>query len=247
MLSVFLAASVFSSSISIEALGIVRESSPFFISEASNGSAKVVALKAYSSGAMQLACRRALTLPQRAEIRAELMALTSQTIPETLSFINANIANYWQEKQEDGLYCEGKVSSADTAYNQAGLALTTAWWAAAYDDIELLRTMLKVALKHDRTQADAVALIASQTDFESGLDYLDKHLRPEKLTLSESKIAVGQIWLKATRFKAVISLMASCSDPSCQQLLAKTEEISQQTDLEQAHDLNSYLYKNNER
>lgn len=241
MLSVFLAASVFSGSISIEAPGIVRESSPFFISEASNSSAKVVALKAYSSAALQAACRRALTLPQRAKIRAELMAITSQTIPEPLSFIDANIADYRQKKQENGLYCEGKVNSADAAYNQAGLALTTAWWAAEYGDVELLRTMLKVALQHGRTQADAVALIASQTDFESGLAYLDKHLRPEKLTLNQGKIAVGKIWFKAKKFEAVISLMASCSDPSCQQLLANTEEKLQQIELEQIEDLSSYF------
>ena len=99
MLSIFLAASVLSGTISTNTAGVVTETSPFFISEASHGRAKVVALKTFTNGAMQAACRRALTLPQRVEVRAELMALTSQTIPEQLSFIEVNIADYRQDQQ----------------------------------------------------------------------------------------------------------------------------------------------------
>lgn len=241
MLSIFLAASVFSGAIVTESSGIVREKSPFFISEASDGGAQVIALKALSSGAEQAACRRALTLPKRAEIRAELMTLTSQTIPPPLSFIDASITNYRQTKQKDGLYCVGDISVVDPQYNQAGLALITAWWALDNSDIELLRAMLKVALQHERTQADAVALIASQTDFESGLAYLDKHLDAENLSFSEAKIAVAKIWLEAEKFAAVSELMATCEAPLCQQLLIKAQEAVRQINIEQANDLEDYF------
>ena len=241
MLSIVLAASIFSGDISVDSSGVVRETSPFFISEANGSSAKVVALKTHSKAALQAACRRALTLPLREQVRADLMARTSQVLPKPLSFIDANITEYQQEETRDGLNCEGKVSSSDASYNIAGLALTGAWWAAEDGDIELLRAMLKVALQHRRTQADAVALIASQTDLASALAYLDEHLHPEKLTLNQSKIAVGKIWLAAEKFDEVVNLMGACDEPVCLQLLENAEDKLQQIEASQADDLSSYF------
>ncbi|MCL1059515.1 hypothetical protein L2729_16205 [Shewanella gelidimarina] len=241
MLSAFLAISVLLSAITTDASGIIKEQSAFFASEVSVDGAKVVALKTLSSSALKAACRRALTLPQRMSIRSELAVLTAKNIPQHLSFIDANITGYRQTPFENGVNCVGKVSVVDASYNQAGLALITAWWAAEQGDMKLLRAMLKVSLQHARTQADSVALIASQTDSKSGLAYLDKHLHPAELTLDHAKLAVGQIWLDSKKFEAVIGLISSCHEPLCQQLLTQAEERLQQIEIEQANDLSSYF------
>ncbi|WP_394129024.1 hypothetical protein [Shewanella maritima] len=241
MLAVIMAASVFTGSISADSAGIFREESAFFNSEVQGKIAKVTSKKKLSNGALQAACRRALSMPNRYQLRQSLQRQTEQILPTSVSFIDASITNFTHNRTADGVECQGDVVVNDESYNLAGLAIVTAWAAAEKNDLKLLRPMLKLALSHEKTQSDAVALIASQTDAVSGLAYLDQHLVPQQITLDQGKLAVGKMWLADQRYQAVIDLMSSCDQTSCRQVSLNAQVELEALEQQQADDLSSYF------
>ncbi|ASM52019.1 hypothetical protein PESP_b0463 [Pseudoalteromonas espejiana DSM 9414] len=216
----------------------IEQQTAFFKSQANGQYARVIALKSSAKSALEQACRIALTLPQRSIIKNTLAKKLNITLPESVSFIDAEITDYKQEKQQDWLTCTGVVTPAAHDINEAGLAVRAAWQVGSQKDKTNLRPLLQVALNHPTTMSDAVALVADQSPEEQRLSYLDKYLKAGELKLDEAKASVAQTWLVNKRYKQVISLTQQCESIDCKRL-----NLAAQTEFDNlpADDLSSYF------
>ncbi|WP_419148678.1 hypothetical protein [Pseudoalteromonas 'SMAR'] len=216
----------------------LKEQSGFFISQVNGEYARVMATKPNAKHALEKACRHALTLPYRNQVREDLAKQLSIKLPEKVSFIQATISDYQQEKQDQWLTCTGKVVTADDDTNLAGLALRAAWKVSSEESKLSLRPLLRVAMNHHSSTSDAVALIAQQSPKNERLPYLDKYLIASELQLDQAKAAVAQIWFNNQRFQQTMELAQRCESIACRKLfLAAQTEYEQRT----ADDLSSYF------
>lgn len=216
----------------------IEQQTAFFKIQVNGQYARVMALKPNAKNALEKACRHALTLPQRNQIKVDLASKLKIELPEMISFIEATIADYTQEKHEQWLTCSGQVFAADDDVNQAGLALRAAWKVSNEENKAHLRPLLKVAMNHSSTISDAVALIAQQSPANERLEYLDKYLVANELKLDEAKAAVAEIWFDNQRYKQTMLLVQNCESIDCKRLY-----LAAQTKYEQvtADDLSSYF------
>ncbi|WP_372761357.1 hypothetical protein [Pseudoalteromonas sp.] len=216
----------------------IEQQTAFFKSQVNGQYARVKALKSSANNALEHACRNALTLPERHNIKNALANKLNITLPESVSFIDANISEFKQQKQQDWLVCSGVVTPAAADINEAGLAIRAAWYLGSQQDKSNLRALLTIALAHPSTISDAVALVADQSPEAQRLAYLDKHLVVDELKLDAAKAAVAQTWLANKRYKQVIALTQRCESIDCKRLsLAAVAQYEQQT----ADDLSSYF------
>ncbi|TMO96293.1 hypothetical protein CWC14_10755 [Pseudoalteromonas sp. S3260] len=216
----------------------IEQQTAFFKSQAIGQYARVMALKPSATSALEQACRYALTLVQRNNIKADLAIKLNVELPKKVSFIESTITNYSQQKQGEWLTCSGEVLVADNELNQAGLAIRAAWKISTDKDKTSLRPLLKVAMSHSTTISDAVALIADQSSKSEQLNYLDKYLVVSELQLEQAKEAVAKIWLDNQRYKPAIELLKNCQSVDCKRVyLAAKTKYEQVT----ADDLNSYF------
>ncbi|MBA6291923.1 hypothetical protein H4J58_15760 [Colwellia sp. MB3u-70] len=216
----------------------ITQQTAFIKSQANGQYARVMALKSSAQPALEKACRNALTLPARKDIKAALAKKLAITLPEKISYIAAKIVDYKQEYQQQWLTCTGEVSAAKPDINEAGLALRAAWWVGDQQDKKNIRPLLKVAMSHVTTAADAVALVAAQSPAAKRLQYLDSYLDVTGLSLEVAKFFVAKIWFENKRYKQVISLMNGCESIDCKRLnLAAKTQYEQIT----ADDLTSYF------
>ena len=210
----------------------------FYSAQVNGQYARVKALKSNAKQALDNACRKALTLPERNKIKIALARKLNITLPDSVYFMESELTDYKQEKQEEWLVCTGKVTPADTAINEAGLAITAAWWISEQQDKTNLRPLLKVAMSHPSTMSDAVALAADQSPQNERIEYLDKYLVAEELKIDAAKVSVAQVWLNNQRYKQVLSLMEKCESVDCKRLsMIAQAEYEQRT----ADDLSSYF------
>ena len=216
----------------------IEQQTAFFKSQANGQYARVMALKSSAKNALEQACRNALTLPERSIIKSTLANKLNITLPESVSFIEAEVTGYKQEKQQEWLTCTGIVTPAAADINEAGLAIRAAWQVGKQQDKNNLRALLKIAMAHPSTISDAVALVADQSPQSERLAYLDKYLVADELKLDDAKVSVAQVWFKDMRYQQVISLMQQCESIDCKRLgLAAEAEYEQQS----ADDLSSYF------
>jgi hypothetical protein len=216
----------------------IEQQTAFFKSQANGKYARVMALKPSATDALEQACRHALTLPKRNSIKADLAIKLNIKLPKKVSFVEATITDYSQQKQGEWLTCSGEVLVADNELNQAGLAIRAAWKISTEKDKTSLRPLLKVAMSHSTTISDAVALIADQSPKSEQLNYLDKYLVANELQLEQAKAAVAKIWFNNQRYKQAIELVKNCESIDCKRLyLAAKTEYEQVT----ADDLSSYF------
>ncbi|EWH04359.1 hypothetical protein NH514_16100 [Pseudoalteromonas sp. ACER1] len=216
----------------------IEKQTAYFKSQANGQYARVMALKTSAKNALEQACRNALTLPQRSIIKNTLAKKLNITLPVSVSFIDAEIAGYKQEKQQEWLTCTGVVIPAAHDINEAGLAVRAAWQIGSQKDKTNLRSLLQIALNHPTTMSDAVALVADQSPEEQRLSYLDKYLKVSELILDEAKASVAQTWFVNRRYKQVISLTQQCKSLDCKRL-----NLAAQTAFDNlpADDLSSYF------
>ena len=216
----------------------IEQQTAFFKSQANGQYARVMALKSSAKNALEQACRNALTLPERSIIKNTLAKKLNITLSESVSFIEADITGYKQEKQQQWLTCTGIVTPAAHDINEAGLALRAAWQVGSQKDKANLRPLLQVALNHPSTMSDAVALAADQSPEAQRLSYLDKYLEPSELKLDEAKASVAQIWFANERYKQVILLTQQCASINCKRL-----NLAAQTEFDNlpVDDLRSYF------
>jgi hypothetical protein len=231
-------ASVLVASATFDSAQTIEQKTAFFHSQAHTQYARVKALKPSVKNALEAACRNALTLPERHNIKDALAQKLGFTLTESVSFIDAVITEYKQEKQQEWLTCTGIVTITEQGINEAGLAIRAAWQISTKKDKTKLRPLLKIALSHSSTVSDAVALVAIQSPQNERLEYLDSYLVASELKLDEAKASVAQIWFQNKRFKQVIALMQQCESIDCKRLnLAAKAEYEQDT----ADDLSSYF------
>jgi len=206
-----------------------------------DGEASVRPKRDYPSSVIQQACRRTLTSPIRSEVRERLEDQLSLTFTPDVGFSVANIENYRSWEKEKWIHCSGTVKVTDWSLNLAGLAIRLAWHYAGKNQPEYLRPLLKVALEHPDTTADAVALIAHLAPEEQQAAYLDNNLEPDKLAMPAAIQSVAQIWFNQARWADVISLTKRCDTLSCRRLRLDAEEQKEIEDAEKVDDLSSYF------
>ncbi|MEL0640702.1 hypothetical protein V6260_08800 [Pseudoalteromonas aliena] len=216
----------------------IEKQTAFFKSQVNGEFARVMALKPKLKNALENACRNALTIPKRNEIRVKLAKKLTIDIDPSISFIDAHTSGYKQEKQGDWLTCTARVEIQDPSLNEAGLAVRAAWHVGSQKDKANLRPLLQVALNHPTTMSDAVALAAALSPEGQRLNYLDKYLKASELKLDEAKASVAQTWFVNERYKQVISLTQQCESIDCKRL-----NLAAQTEFDNlsADDLSSYF------
>lgn len=226
---------------SVKSSNILEQTTAFFVSQAYGDSARVKALKSVPKPALVKACRHALTLPMRREIKTSLASKLNVDLPETIDFIQADITNFKQDYRDPWLVCSGLVTVTEPELNEAGLAIRLAWFSVKNKDNSILRPLIAIAMKHPMTQADAVALVASQSTTPVGSQYLDKYLVPNDLVLTDAKLAVGNIWYQQTKFQQALDLVQTCDDVRCRRLMSKAQIEIDKLEEENADNLDSYF------
>lgn len=207
----------------------------------SEGEAAVRPQRDFPDSLLHQACRRVLTGPARLEVRDRLAEKMQLTLPEDTGFIVADITDYRSWIKDKWLHCTGTVTVKDWPQNLAGLAIRVAWYHADQNELEPLRPLLKLALEHSATTADAVALIAHLAPMEQQLNYLDANLKPEQLTMPASIKAVAEIWLQQKRWEEIIRLTERCDTLACRRLQLDAKEQKEIEDAEKVDDLSSYF------
>ena len=207
----------------------------------SEGEAAVRPRRDYPDSVVQQACQRALTSPVRSDVRERLEDKLSLTFTRDVGFSDASINDYRSWSKDDWVHCSGTVQVTDWPLNLAGLAIRLAWHYASNDQSEYLRPLLKVALEHPATTADAVALIAHLAPKEQQLSYLDTNLESGKLTMPAAMQSVGEIWFAQGRWADVIRLTRRCDTLDCRRLRLDAEEQKEIEDAEKVDDLSSYF------
>ncbi|MCK9238037.1 MAG: hypothetical protein M0Q29_00675 [Thiopseudomonas sp.] len=215
--------------------------SSVFEKELLGDSARVTTKKDLPTSAWNIACREALTLPLQQQLREKLAAKLQAKVPEQASFIEAHIDNYRSWSQGTWLHCKADVSIIDEEKNLAALAVRAAWLTDYEQDRKSLNALVKFAMQHPFSSADAVPLIAKLANPEQQLRYLDNNLRVNSLTLTQAQEAVLTIWAKEQRWQAMIDLAQNCNSVECRRWLQQAEQEKEQEDAEKADDLSSYL------
>ena len=208
----------------------------------SEGEAAVRPRRDYPDSVVQQACQRALTSPIRSDVRERLEDRLNLTLTRDIGFSDARINNYQSWNKNDWVHCSGTVKVTDWPLNLAGLAIRLAWhYAGGNERSEYLRPLLKVALKHPDTTADAVALIAHLAPKEQQRSYLDTNLESDKLTMPAAMQSVAEIWFEQGRWAEVIRLTRRCDTLDCRRLRLDAEEQKEIEDAEKVDDLSSYF------
>ncbi len=241
MLTSLLLISLASSSVDFSTSSTIEKRSVFFMSQANENGARVKALKPIAKSALEQACRRALTFPEQELLKFNLGKKLDIELPSAVSFIDASIEDYHQQKNDDWLECTGKVQIKSMEVNEAFLALKLAWFLVDNGNKQRLRDILKITLSQDQTKADSIVLIASQSPAEKGLIYLDKHLNVNDLKLTKSKVVVADMWFESGRFEDASSLLKNCKKAQCDSSKRKIEDKLDSLKREQAEDLSSYF------
>ncbi|KTG30103.1 hypothetical protein AWR38_10580 [Idiomarina sp. WRN-38] len=212
-----------------------------FEKEVSDGEARVRTDSKLPSQAWQKACRSALTLPLRAEVRERLSERVGLSVPGEVSFLRADIEKFNSWNESGWLHCTGESQVSDWSLNIAGLSVRAAWFLVEQGELEQIKPFLKEALSHSYSSADAVALIAKLAPEEQRLGYLDTNLNDSALIMNAAKYAVSSIWFSDGRWQSVIDLTSSCDSVECRQLKLNAEEQKEREDAEKADDLSSYF------
>ena len=212
-----------------------------FEKEFSDGEAKVRTDSNLPSLAWQKACRLVLTMPLREQVRERLSERVGSSVPDEVSFLQADIEKFNSWHESGWLHCTGESQVRDWPLNIAGLSVRTAWFLAEQDELEQIKPFLKEALSHSYSSADAVALIAKLAPEQQRLNYLDANLNGKALTMNAAKYAVSSIWFSDGRWQSVIDLTNSCDSVECRQLKLNAEEQKEREDAEKADDLSSYF------
>lgn len=207
----------------------------------SDGEAAVLPRRDYPDSLAHQACRRVLTGPARIEVRERLAKELELTPPEEVSFIVADITDYRSWQKDKWLHCTGTVTVKNWPQNLSGLAIRVAWHHVGQNQPEPLRPLLKLALEHPTTTADAVALIAHLAPKNQQLKYLDANLEPKQLTMPASIKAVSEIWLEQGRWEEIIRLTERCDTLACRRLQLDAKEQKEIEDAEKMDDLSSYF------
>lgn len=207
----------------------------------SEGEAAVRPKRDYPDSVIQQACQRALTSPIRSEVRERLEEKLSLTFTRNVGFSDASINNYRSWEKDKWVHCSGTVKVTDWPLNLAGLAIRLAWHYAGKNQPDYLRPLLKVALEHPDTTADAVALIAHLAPKDQQQSYLGTNLEPEKLTMPAAIESVANIWFEQGQWADVIRLTKRCDTLACRRLRLDAEEQKEMEDAEKVDDLSSYF------
>lgn len=218
-----------------------QTASSVFEKELLGDSARVTTKKDLPTSAWNIACREALTVPLQQELRETLAAKLQANVAEQASFIEVQIDNYKSWNQGKWLHCKADVSIIDEEKNLAGLAVRAAWMTDYEQDKKSVNALVKFAMQHPFSSADAVPLIAKLANPEVQLRYLDNNVRVDLLTLTQAQEAVLAIWAKEQRWQAMIDLAQNCDSVECRRWLKQAEEKKEQEDAEKADDLSSYL------
>lgn len=224
-------------------LAAVAEDSPtnVFTQEHLGDSARVTTSVKLPVSQWNNVCRAALNIPQREQLRDKLAGMLQISLPEGVSYIEAQVDNYKSWHQDKWLHCKGDVSILEEEKSLAILAVMSAWNVAGQEDKTSLEPLVRYAMHHPSSSADAVALVAHLAKPEQQLDYLNQNLNRSELRLNTAKEAVLQIWFKNKRWQDVIELAESCNTPACQQQLAQAIVEKEREDAEKADDLSSYF------
>ncbi|MCL1077292.1 hypothetical protein D5R81_04760 [Parashewanella spongiae] len=241
MLTSLLLLTLSSHSVDFNTPSTIEKRSAFFLSQANENGARVKILKPSAKPAAEQACRRALTLPSQESIKLKLSEKLNLTIPDKVHFIDADINNYQQQKNNDWLNCTGDIHVNSVEVNEAFLALKLAWYFIETKQKQRLRSVIEISLNQPQTKADSIALIASQSPLNKGLAYLDKHLTNQQLHLIESKVAVGNMWLQANKLNEALALLDGCKSMQCTALRNQIIDKQEALESEQADDLRSYF------
>lgn len=204
-------------------------------------SARVTTQQNLPTSAWNISCRDALTIPLKQQLKDTLSARLKVELPEHVSFIDAHIDNYKSWNQDQWLHCKADVSINDEEKNLAALAIRVAWALDPQQQRESLNPLVKHAMQHPFSSADAVALIAKLAKPEQQVSYLDNNLDIDGLTLDQAKYAVLSIWSTQQRWQDMIDLAHRCNSLECQQILRQAEDAKEQEDAEKADDLDSYF------
>lgn len=212
-----------------------------FEKEVSGNEARVKAEINLPAQAWKKACRVALTMPLREEVKERLSDRVSASVPDEVSFLQATIENFNSWNDSGWLYCTGDAEVRDWSLNIAGLAVRVAWFLAENQRMQKIKPFLKEALSHAYSSADAVALIAKLAPKKQRLSYLDTNLNERALTMSTAKYEVSSIWFSDGRWQSIIDLTSRCDSVKCRQLKINAEEEMERENAEKASDLSSYF------
>ena len=119
-----------------------------FEKEVSDGEARVRTDSKLPSQAWQKACRSALTLPLRAEVRERLSERVGLSVPGEVSFLRADIEKFNSWNESGWLHCTGESQVSDWSLNIAGLSVRAAWFLVEQGELEQIKPFLKEALSH---------------------------------------------------------------------------------------------------
>lgn len=204
-------------------------------------SARVTTSQNIPRSAWAIKCREALGFPLQNQLRQQLEEQLGVVLPEGVSYLEGSVENYQSWNKSKWLHCKGDVSIDDEEKHLAALAVRGAWALANKDDNNALLTLIKYAMQHTFSSADAVVLVAKLASADEQLSYLDQHLDSSALTLDEAKETVLQIWDKEQRWAAIIELAEQCNSLGCRRLSQRAEEKKEQEDAIKANDLSSYF------
>lgn len=191
--------------------------------------------------ALQAACRDALTEPIRIAKQQALATELSLALPETITYAETTISHYREKKDGKALLCQGDVTEINSDYAKSILALMNAWWYVNKDEKTALKPLLRIAMREAATQADAIALIATQTGGTKGLAILTNKVGDAALILPQSQLAAAQLWLVNSKFTQALNSITTCQTVECNHLRLKIIDKKEQHDEQTVDDLSSYF------
>lgn len=191
--------------------------------------------------AWEQACRSALLEPYRLQQIEQLERQAEVKLEGYGAFVSASIEGYSSHRQDGWLYCTADTVHVDEANSLAGTALREAWQGRGIYGRETLVQLLQVALQNPDTYDDAVVLVATTTDTNNQLQFLDENLDPTQLALPVAFESVFEIWLEHANFATVIQFEQQCESVKCRQLVAQARNLKEQEDAEKVYDLSSYF------
>lgn len=187
------------------------------------------------------ACRSALLIPFRSQQVSQLESQLDTQLEGSGGFVAAHMEGYRSYRDADWLYCSAKVIDINQTDSLAGTALREVWQERAHYDREVVVGLVQLALATPSTYDDAVVFIATTTDAENQLQFLDANLDPAQLKLPIAVESALEIWLEHARFDAVIKHEEACDSVQCRRLVAQAKQLKEQEDAEKAYDLSSYF------
>lgn len=209
--------------------------------EGAENSARVTTSRELPQRTWDQACRSALLMPFRTQQVRQLESQLDTQLEGRGLFVSATIEGYRSYREADWLYCSATDIDVNQPESLAGTALREVWNGREHYDREVVVGLIQVALAAPSTYDDAVALIATTTDAENQLQFLDANLDPTQLKLPVAFASVFQVWLAHARFNEVIQYGQGCDTVECRRLIAQANQLKEQQDAEKVYDLSSYF------